>query len=1755
MSKFKLLVLAFSLWSGAVVSQNVSGPTSIEMNTAYTYSFNNGSLYSSLQWSSNSASIVSTWSSGSTYYASVRWNAPGTFTLGVINTMNFQQIGSLSGIVATVPAPSSTYTITQECGSTTVTRNSNPPVSGLLWYWQTSSTGTSTALGSSASISRTAGGALFLRARWGTTGAWSANSQSVGTISVYTTTPGTPASATDGHRISNAAAGIPVSVATVSGASGYIWYAQSTGNTVAPGSPSTNSWTPNVAQTTSYYVAANNGPCVSAGRRVVTANLYPEPVISANNNSTITMGVPVTLSVSNHTYTTYKWRNENNNIVATTPTLQTTTAGTYKVEVTKGTSPSFTTATGITVSKDVNGQNENYIVATEVLVPNIQSLGAVDNLLVDQRTQTVQYFDGLGRLIETVSTQASPSKQDIVQPVTYDPYGREVKRYLPFTAGNTGRIHPINQIINSNGDYIGAAAAFYAAGSNNNVADDAMPYGQMTYDDSPLSRARKAYGPGSAWAPSSVSNPTGADKYTESLTLVNKHSTAASSTDEKVISWVINTTGIPARAAAVTGYVLTGGYYANNQLTIQVTKDENGNATRVYTNKNGQTVLQKTQIISGSTNLNSTTEWALTYYIYDEFGALRFVLQPKLVQTVHSNDTNVPTATTLDYFAFQYKYDARRRLIEKKLPGAKWIYMVYDKRDRLVLSQDGEQRLSNKWSVIKYDRLNRPVITAIYTHGSSVTQSAMAGLVSSTNFFETYNGVSATHGYTNTVFPTTNLSILTVNYYDDYAFKSMIGNPSSGFNFASAHLAGQESQNFGRGTAKRIEGQVTGTKVNVLETTTYLWTAAYFDDKLRPIQAISSNHKAGVDTLTSVYDFVKLLKTRSSHKNGTNRVVTGRTMEYDHRGRIVKLFHSINGEEILLSRTTYNELGQSTKKQMHSRDYAVSFAQVSDFTYNIRGWLERINDPAGSELNDLFSMQLHYTTSASPGSSTQFNGNVREMEWRSAGGDKQSYQFFYDAANRMTEAKYFNSIRTLENGRYNEKIEAPTGLNSGYDLNGNILKLFRYGKTNSSDWGLMDQLTYTYTGNQLTRVDDAIVTNANEGGFRESVKTTNEYGIYNQNGSITKDLNKGVNLINYNHLNLVKRVEKSATEYLIYTYDATGRKLTQQVFGPAAKTTDYMGEFVYENNALQYILHEEGRVVADQSVGAPHPWEYEYFLKDHLGNVRVTFSEKTTSTAYSATMENNTQAGEQSTFDGYLNGSRSSFHPFDHTDAGTTYTYSQLLNGGNNNQVGLAKSFEVKAGDVLDLEVYAKYEAPGTTTNNPNTLITALITAFGISSSGSTPLEGSQALDAFNSAYAPGPVIGRLEPYEDNVAPRAYLNYILFDENFALVDFGFDQISTGAQQVGVSPIVPHDYLNLHVKVKKKGYLYVYLSNEQAVQTNVYFDDLKIVHHTGVKNTSDYYPFGLTYNQFDAEGSKEQRYQFNGKELQDELDLTWLDYGARMYHGDIGRWSVVDPLAELAPGWTPYRYAFNNPVRYIDPDGRVEKDHRAKTVQSGNDDGKNDPMEISRKAYHKDGKFHVDINYRDFSPSTGAPGFGSLSGFFNEAKHNSGNQESYPLKLNGASFEQIVNAFRHAYERRKRGDSFFLDDIFDWNDASYDYGSWGQKQHEKVFPKVGASLLVVFDAISGVDGVTPYYPMVKESLSKGSGWEIDETKVPTGGKIGFYEFKEKFPYGMVIHGNDGTGQRLAILSFSNLKQFQAFKDYVRGTIQPTKIEKR
>jgi hypothetical protein len=204
---------------------------------------------------------------------------------------------------------------------------------------------------------------------------------------------------------------------------------------------------------------------------------------------------------------------------------------------------------------------------------------------------------------------------------------------------------------------------------------------------------------------------------------------------------------------------------------------------------------------------------------------------------------------------------------------------------------------------------------------------------------------------------------------------------------------------------------------------------------------------------------------------------------------------------------------------------------------------------------------------------------------------------------------------------------------------------------------------------------------------------------------------------------------------------------------------------------------------------------YEYFLKYHLGNVRVSFKAITEMTEFKASFENGTSQYENNTFKNYPTGGNLSPMPaFDHTDSGTTYNYSNLLNGAANSQIGLAKSFEVMAGDVFDLEVFGKYETTTSSGTNLNNLFSALTSAFNLPVSGGSGLESFQARQAFNGIYGSANFIGDEVPYEDGAAPKAFLNYILFDENFVFQDFGFDQIDSEAGGLAA----PHDQMSLHV---------------------------------------------------------------------------------------------------------------------------------------------------------------------------------------------------------------------------------------------------------------------------------------------------------------------------------------------------------------------
>ena len=240
----------------------------------------------------------------------------------------------------------------------------------------------------------------------------------------------------------------------------------------------------------------------------------------------------------------------------------------------------------------------------------------------------------------------------------------------------------------------------------------------------------------------------------------------------------------------------------------------------------------------------------------------------------------------------------------------------------------------------------------------------------------------------------------------------------------------------------------------------------------------------------------------------------------------------------------------------------------------------------------LFKEELHYTDGTG---TPRYNGNISSISWKA--GEEQTtrgYRFTYDGLNRMKMAEYGEGEQLASNpNRFNEEVTA-------YDKTGNILGIRRMGQTGAQEYGLVDNLTLNYNGNQLTKVTDNAAGSAYGNGFefKDGTDKETEYA-YDTNGNLTQDLNRNIKDIQYNFLNLPKRMEfgdGSTTEYL---YDAEGRKLrTVHKADGKTTTTDYAGNLIYENGKPIRLVTEYGYVSLPDGM-------YHYYLQDHQGNNRV----------------------------------------------------------------------------------------------------------------------------------------------------------------------------------------------------------------------------------------------------------------------------------------------------------------------------------------------------------------------------------------------------------------------------------------------------------------------------------------------------------------------------------------------------------------------
>ena len=377
--------------------------------------------------------------------------------------------------------------------------------------------------------------------------------------------------------------------------------------------------------------------------------------------------------------------------------------------------------------------------------------------------------------------------------------------------------------------------------------------------------------------------------------------------------------------------------------------------------------------------------------------------------------------------------------------------------------------------------------------------------------------------------------------------------------------------------------------MTVSGSSTKIYKGYYYDVKGRVTKVVQNNLLGGYDVTNTVYTFTgqPATVTHSHTASGKSTRTEVYTYSYDHADRVSKVEHTLGGTKITLADYTYDSFGRLSTKSLHG-----SAANKLTYAYNLRSWLTGITSTR-------FTQNLYYNTGVG---TACYNGNISSMTWKSGNESTvRGYKFTYDGLDRMLNATYGETAGISTNAnRFSENV-------TGYDKNGNIKGLQRYGQLSSTAYGMIDNLTLTLNGNQLNRVDDAVAASTYNGGFefKNGANAADEYS-YDANGNLTKDLNKGISGITYNFLNLPNAVTFSDGSTITYTYGADGTKLrTVHKIGSTTTTTDYCGNVIYENGVQKLLLTEEGYITLSDS-------KYHYYLKDHQGNNRVVISQSGT---------------------------------------------------------------------------------------------------------------------------------------------------------------------------------------------------------------------------------------------------------------------------------------------------------------------------------------------------------------------------------------------------------------------------------------------------------------------------------------------------------------------------------------------------------------
>ena len=476
-----------------------------------------------------------------------------------------------------------------------------------------------------------------------------------------------------------------------------------------------------------------------------------------------------------------------------------------------------------------------------------------------------------------------------------------------------------------------------------------------------------------------------------------------------------------------------------------------------------------------------------TYYIYNAKGELRFVLPQGYLDA--SDDE------AYDSFAYEYRYDGNGLCVWKKLPGCEPIKMWYDAYMRLAYSQDGNQRSKGQCLYKLYDGMGRVSEEGLCT----------ASYVGSNNVGNT--------------------TILSKYYYDDYSFvqslnSSLAFQPREGYatsvSSAKGLLTGKENYHLDGSGDREIE-------------------VYYYDDKGNVIQTLSTNHLGGTEIICHNYSFMdKVTSTYHKHTEEGRNPIEEETIftYYKHTDKLQAIDHRVGEYDFKrLVDFTYDDNGLLVSKN-------IAGIERLNYSYNLRQWLLEIS---GEYFNETlcYNKEVDGTTPKNP----LYSGNISAQSWNTVYDSKnRSFDFSYDGLWRLTDAAYAELTGSgVNEGGYDAHYS--------YDSMGNMLCLTRNSAFDDGGFDPNDDVTFNYHGNQLIKSDNAIGGSCEQGSFHVSDKADmeTEY-FYDANGNMTKDLNKGIDDITYNVLNLPNRVTFANGESIDYLYNSAGTLLQKKYY-------------------------------------------------------------------------------------------------------------------------------------------------------------------------------------------------------------------------------------------------------------------------------------------------------------------------------------------------------------------------------------------------------------------------------------------------------------------------------------------------------------------------------------------------------------------------------------------------------------------------------